>query len=438
MNLQKVVKSRGTGERNRSRRKKVIEGPIPILRKDVTLQQQRVLPLTFRTLGILPTGVSIENPAPDSRIRLDRTLESNVLGQRLLPQQKNNIGPSFPTQSNNARVNIRGDSRFLDTPPMQQSQNQDRRGQNSNVRNANFQGTTDNLFEPEWPLPVNRPERVQSAFLEPDQNIFPTQPTVRRQSFGLFPSLRRPQFSALNFFGSPLRRLPPIVPTVPLSLNYLPYLNYVDNLRFAENLDIDTDNFLLSNSLPPRPHFTQFSQFMRTGFGSVPISPSRGVIIPFPRRRNRLPFRSRSRSFPTSTPFQSRFRDVITTPPSIQSSSLVPPPSTFFFRDEDTSPFYQQPFYNPYYLDTFGTFLSDFNEPPRNITRSENPQTVRPFRKEKAERIKMSRSLGIHNLIEKEKLLKMNSFQERQKSSKDRKLKGKAMSYSKIIREYHF
>ncbi|XP_052086118.1 uncharacterized protein LOC127723519 [Mytilus californianus] len=433
-NLTKVVKSRETEKRNLSKRRKVVEGPIPILRKDVTLQQQRVLPLSFRTLGILPTSVSIENPVPESRIRLDRTLESNVLTQKVLPQQNNNIGPSFPTQSNNARMNIPGESRFMNTPPMQQSQNQDRRGQHANVRNANFQGTTDNLFEPEWPLPVNRPEGLQSGFLEPDQNVFPTQLTVRRQSFGSFPSPRRPQLSPLNFFGSTLRRLPPIMPTVPLSLNYLPYLHYADNLRLAENFDIDTDNFLLPNSFPQRPHFSQFSQFMRTRFGTVPISPfSRGVIIPFPRRRNSLPFRSRSRSFPTSTPFQSRFRDIITTPPSIQSSSLVPPPSTFFFRDEDTSPFYQQPFYNPYYLDTFGTFLSDFNEPPRNITRSENPQIVRPFRKEKAERIKMSRSLGIHNLIEKEKLLKMNSFQERQKSSKDRKLKVKAMSYRKII-----
>ncbi|XP_071141880.1 uncharacterized protein [Mytilus edulis] len=438
MNLSKVVKSRRKKKRNRSKRRKVIDGPIPILRKDVTLQQQRVLPLTFNTLGILPTGVSVENPTPDSRIRLDRTLESNVLGQSLLPLQNNNVGRIFPMQPNNARMNIPEGSRFLDTPPIQQPLNQDRRGQNANVRNANFQGTTDNLFEPEWPLPVFRPEGIQSPFLEPDQNIFPTQPTIRQQSFGLFPPPNRPQFNGMHFFGSPLRRLAPVMPTVPLSLNYLPYLSYVDNIRLAENLDIDTpDNVLLPNSFPTRPHFTQFSQFMRTRFGTVPISPfSRGVIIPFPRRRNILPLRSRSRSFQTSTPFQSRFTNVITTPPSVQSSSLVPPPSTFFVRDEDMSPFYQQPFYNPYYLDTFGTFLSDFKEPPRNITRSENGQVVRPFRKEKAERIKMSRSLGTHNVFEKDKLLKLGSFQERQKSSKDKKLKVKAMSYRKIIREY--
>ena len=426
----KTVKKRRNTKRSNTDKNSVgnvqiIEGPIPILRSGVSLRQQEMLPLTFGTLGILPTGVSIQNDIPGSRISQDRTLggvnlNSNLLNRRL-PTQPSGFMDTVPIQRTNlgrqAPVNDIANVPFQpETRPLSIS---------SNTLNRNFQDNANIIMQPEWPFSTDRQqENLQfNEFSNARQFAFPPAlpepqwpqtfiPRVRTRSFTtrqLIMPFRRPRWS-------------PFTQGIPMSMNFLPYMS------ISDSFDID-DNLLFANSFMPtrRQRFVPFMN--QQTFSEMPLSPlsNRNVQfgMPFRRRPNRRTFPS------TRAPFSfqgsSSFPRAISTPPSVQTNSILPPPSALFhhiFRDDDFGQFIHQPIYNPYIYDTF---LSAFNENPRNITRSERTDSVgtgrkgpdkqrtelvRPFQKDKAERIKISRSLGLSNL-DNQQFIRQNALQKR-------------------------
>lgn len=411
----------------------IIEGPIPILRSDVSLRQQEMLPLTFGTLGILPTGVSMQNDIPGSRISQDRTLggvnlNSNLLDRRLptqpsgfmdtVPIQRTNLGRQTPV-NDIANVPFQPETRPLST--------------SSNTLNRNFQGNPNIIMQPEWPFSTDfQQENLQfNEFSNARQFVFPPALPEPQRPQTFIPRIRTRSFTTRQFI-MPFRgpRWSPFTQRIPMSMNYLPYLS------ISDSFDID-DNFLFANSFMPTRR-KQFLPFMnQQTFGEMPLSPLSNRNVRFG-----MPFRRRRTFPPTSAPvsFQgsSSFPRVISTPPSVQTNSILPPPSALFqpiFRDDDFGQFIHQPIYNPYIYDTF---LSAFNENPRNVTRSERTdsagvgrkgpdmrtdrqrtEVVRPFQKDKAERIKISRSLGLSNL-ENQQYIKQNSLRKIKEHQKEK------------------
>lgn len=424
----------------------------PVLRKDDSLQRQRALPLNFRTLGILPTDVSVENPLPGSRIRQDRTLSKNIqpkpMRNREVPLPLNSLPNTIPPPTDQDILSVQGPARFLDTQPPQQNIALSSRRQGEINRSSN---RAPEGVQPQWPLPVNR--RPNDNFVDtfPQEQVpFPEFTNFQQPTTSIIPRRTLSGFS-IPFqtpgIAYPILAYPSLsaYPNTPWSPSLYPYM-------YADYYDIDMENLLTSRLFHPRPRLTHMSQFMRTRFGQIPMFP----FSRFPRlqvtRRTRIPVQQRLSTFTPRT-ITRRINQIIpttsfdrglptttavggidrvlpaTTPPSVQASTLVPPPSSFLFREEDFYPFYQQPFYNPYFFDSFdGTFLSDFQESQGN-----RAWRTGMSNENKAERIKISRNVKIQK-IEDSKEIKSNSL--RQNIPKNKKPRRKPWYYRNIIRKF--